>query len=133
MRSTFASNAPATGASASTTRRVIVRHRLFRVASMNVTVFSPSAKSCASTASGQQTLTPAEFANRYGWQNDPSQVRLMRASDPLTPLDFSTTQLPNGDYVLAPAAGLIAGEQYVLEEELVARRVVEGRAAKVEQ
>ncbi|MBC7815555.1 MAG: hypothetical protein IAG10_01505 [Planctomycetaceae bacterium] len=28
------------------------------------------------TASGQQTLTPVEFANRYGWQNDPSQVRL---------------------------------------------------------
>jgi serine/threonine protein kinase/Tol biopolymer transport system component len=28
------------------------------------------------TASGQQTLTPLEFANRYGWQNDPSQVRL---------------------------------------------------------
>lgn len=28
------------------------------------------------TASGQQTLSPVEFANRYGWQNDPSQVRL---------------------------------------------------------
>ncbi len=30
------------------------------------------------TASGQQTLTPLEFANRYGWQNDPSKVRLSR-------------------------------------------------------
>src|SRR5687768_9105345 len=49
-------------------------------------------------------------------QPDPSQVRLTRASDPLTPLDFASTQLPNGDYVLAPAAPLIEGEQYVLED-----------------
>lgn len=28
------------------------------------------------TAKGQQTFTPLDFANRYGWQNDPSQVRL---------------------------------------------------------
>jgi len=28
------------------------------------------------TASGQQTLTPIEFANRFKWQNDPNLVRL---------------------------------------------------------
>lgn len=28
------------------------------------------------TAAGQQTLTPLEIAERYGWRNDPSQVRL---------------------------------------------------------
>ena len=28
------------------------------------------------TADGQQTLTPAEFAAKYGWQNDPTQVKL---------------------------------------------------------
>ena len=29
------------------------------------------------TVEGQQTLTPQEFANRYGWQNDPDKVRLV--------------------------------------------------------
>lgn len=28
------------------------------------------------TPAGQQTLTPLQFAERYGWRNDPSQVRL---------------------------------------------------------
>jgi hypothetical protein len=28
------------------------------------------------TAQGQETLSPAEFAKKYGWQNDPAQVRL---------------------------------------------------------
>jgi WD40 repeat protein len=28
------------------------------------------------TASGQETLTPQQFASRYGWQNDPAKVRL---------------------------------------------------------
>ena len=28
------------------------------------------------TEAGQETLTPAEFTERYGWQNDPSRVRL---------------------------------------------------------
>jgi hypothetical protein len=28
------------------------------------------------TDRGQETLTPLQFANRYGWQNDPSKVRL---------------------------------------------------------
>lgn len=30
------------------------------------------------TARGQQTLTPQEFANRYGWRNDPGKVQLNR-------------------------------------------------------
>lgn len=34
----------------------------------------------ATTDSGEQiTLTPAEFAKRFGWKNDPSQVRLTPA------------------------------------------------------
>jgi len=28
------------------------------------------------TAEGQETLSPADFAKKYGWQNDPEQVRL---------------------------------------------------------
>jgi hypothetical protein len=28
------------------------------------------------TAQGQETLSPAEFAKKYGWKNDPAQVRL---------------------------------------------------------
>ncbi len=28
------------------------------------------------TAKGQETLTPQEFAKRYGWKNDPNKVRL---------------------------------------------------------
>ncbi len=28
------------------------------------------------TEAGQETLTPEEFAKRYGWNNDPSRVRL---------------------------------------------------------
>jgi hypothetical protein len=28
------------------------------------------------TEKGQETLTPDEFAQRFGWRNDPSQVRL---------------------------------------------------------
>jgi len=28
------------------------------------------------TADGQQTLTPAEFAEKYGWKNDPTKVKL---------------------------------------------------------
>jgi hypothetical protein len=30
----------------------------------------------AQTATGQQTLTPAEFASQYGWRNDPAKGRL---------------------------------------------------------
>jgi len=29
------------------------------------------------TAKGQETLTPAEFSKRFGWKNDPDQVRLL--------------------------------------------------------
>ena len=28
------------------------------------------------TAAGQETLSPADFAKKYGWKNDPEQVRL---------------------------------------------------------
>jgi hypothetical protein len=28
------------------------------------------------TDTGQETLTPEEFSNRYGWKNDPEKVRL---------------------------------------------------------
>lgn len=28
------------------------------------------------TDAGQDTLTPAEFSQRYGWKNDPERVRL---------------------------------------------------------
>jgi hypothetical protein len=28
------------------------------------------------TADGQETLTPAEFENKYGWKNDPDKVHL---------------------------------------------------------
>jgi len=28
------------------------------------------------TADGQDTLSPAKFAKKYGWKNDPEQVRL---------------------------------------------------------
>ena len=28
----------------------------------------------------QVTLTPEEFAQKYGWKNDPERVRLIRAS-----------------------------------------------------
>lgn len=28
------------------------------------------------TAKGQETLTPAEFARKYNWKNDPEKVRL---------------------------------------------------------
>jgi hypothetical protein len=29
------------------------------------------------TDTGQETLTPAEFAQKYGWKNDPEKVRLI--------------------------------------------------------
>jgi hypothetical protein len=29
------------------------------------------------TDAGQETLTPDEFSNRYGWKNDPENVRLV--------------------------------------------------------
>lgn len=28
------------------------------------------------TSAGQETLTPAEFADRFGWTNDPGKVRV---------------------------------------------------------
>ena len=28
------------------------------------------------TEAGQETLTPAEMAKKYGWHNDPAKVRL---------------------------------------------------------
>ena len=29
------------------------------------------------TDQGQETLTPEEFAKKYGWKNDPERVRLV--------------------------------------------------------
>lgn len=37
------------------------------------------------TAAGQQTLTPSEFATRFGWKNDPSQVVIPKASAAVRP------------------------------------------------
>ncbi len=30
----------------------------------------------AQTEAGRQTLTPAEFAEKYGWKNDPERFKL---------------------------------------------------------
>ncbi len=56
ITTTLAINAPTTGATASITSSTPVRQALFRAASMKVTVFRPSAKSCATTASS--TIKP---------------------------------------------------------------------------
>jgi hypothetical protein len=34
------------------------------------------------TDADQQTLTPDEFAQRYGWQDDPERVTLLPAAAP---------------------------------------------------
>ena len=41
------------------------------------------------TADGQETLTPAEFASRYGWKNNPGRAE---SSYRARPADLLTTQ-----------------------------------------
>ncbi|MBM4094528.1 MAG: WD40 repeat domain-containing protein, partial [Planctomycetes bacterium] len=49
------------------------------------------------TDKGQESLTPAEFAQQYGWQNDPSRVVLAPAAPGVHPTDTSarTTDTAN--------------------------------------
>jgi hypothetical protein len=48
---------------------------------------------------------------------DPSKVVLARAASPSTPLPFTATQLPDGDYVLVPDQPLTPGTAYVLTDQ----------------
>ena len=44
------------------------------------------------TDKGQETLTPAEFAAKYGWKNDPTKVRLLPPTPPAKPTTQPATQ-----------------------------------------
>jgi uncharacterized protein (TIGR03382 family) len=47
---------------------------------------------------------------------DPTRVVLAAATDPATPLAFTATVQPNGDYLIVPTAPLVAGVTYTLTD-----------------
>jgi uncharacterized protein (TIGR03382 family) len=48
--------------------------------------------------------------------NDPTRVVLAAATDPTTPLAFTSTVQPDGDYLIVPTAPLVAGVTYTLTD-----------------
>jgi len=57
------------------------------------------------TDQGEQlTLTADEFAQRYGWKNDPSQVKLPDASTSTTPATSDAPAKPTAPAEAKPAA-----------------------------
>lgn len=48
---------------------------------------------------------------------DPTMVVLTAASDPETPLPFTATVQPNGDYLIVPDAPLVAGTDYTIVDQ----------------
>lgn len=47
---------------------------------------------------------------------DPSLVTLATTTDPTTPLAFTATALPGGDYLLVPDQSLVAGTSYIVKD-----------------
>lgn len=70
---------------------------------------------------GDQATVPANLpaiywrpirVNAQGETPDVSRVQLTTVADPATPLAFTATAQPNGDYLIVPTAPLVAGTDY---------------------